>query len=103
MLEKTLPVNSNIPLSDRIKHKEGMVLSFVSEHSLPFSSARNIVELAKDPMAILAKSTVSLKAILHLPEIVKNVLSSTDQNENCEKECRRIKPTLPPAIVDKTL
>ena len=56
-------------------------------------------------MAILAKSTVTLKAILHLREIVKNVLSSTDQNEIYEKECRKIlvDPTLPPAIVDKKL
>ena len=48
--EKTLPVNSNIPLSDRIAHMEGMVLSFIAEYSLPFSSARNIVELAKEMM-----------------------------------------------------
>ena len=48
--EKTLPVNSNIPLSDRITHMEGMVLSFIAEYSLPFSSARNIVELAKEMM-----------------------------------------------------
>ena len=33
------------------------------------------------PMAILAKSTVILKAILNLLEIVTNVLSSTNQNE----------------------
>ena len=50
LLEKTLPVNSNIPLSDRITHMEGMVLSFIAEYSLPFSSARNIVELAKEMM-----------------------------------------------------
>ena len=54
------------------------------------SWARNIVKLAKDPMAILAKSTVTLKAILHLREIVKNVLSSTDRNKIYEKECRKI-------------
>ena len=48
--EKKLRVNSNIPLSDRIIHKEGMVLSFIAEYSLPFSSARNIVELAKEMM-----------------------------------------------------
>ena len=41
--EKTLPVNSNI-------WKEGMVLSFIPEYSLPFSSARNIVELVKEMM-----------------------------------------------------
>ena len=34
--EKTLPVNSNILLSDRILHMEGMVLSFTTEYSLPF-------------------------------------------------------------------
>ena len=48
--EKTLPVNSNISLSDCIKHIEGMVLSFIAEYSLPFFSARNIVELAKEMM-----------------------------------------------------
>ena len=48
--EKTLPVNSNIPFSGRIIHMEGMVLSFIAEYSLPFSSARNIVELAKEMM-----------------------------------------------------
>ena len=29
---------------------EGMVLCFIAEYSLPFSSARNIVELAKEMM-----------------------------------------------------
>ena len=48
--EKKLRVNSNIPLSDRITHKEGMVLPFIAEYSLPYSSARNIVELAKEMM-----------------------------------------------------
>ena len=50
LLEKTLPVNSNISLSDHITHMEGMVLSFIAEYSLPFSSDRNIVELAKEMM-----------------------------------------------------
>ena len=48
--EKTLPINSNIPLSDRITYMEGMVLSFIAEYGLPFSSARNIVELANEMM-----------------------------------------------------
>ena len=58
-----------------------------------------------DPMVILAKSIVILNAILHLPDIVRNVLSSTDQNENYEKECRKIMVnlTLQPAIVDKKI
>ena len=50
LAEKTSPVNSNIPLSDRITHMERMVLYFVAEYSLSFSSARNIVELAKEMM-----------------------------------------------------
>lgn len=37
-----------------------------------------------DIMTIFEK-TVTLKASLRLPEITTNVLSSTDQNENCEK------------------
>ena len=48
--EKTLPVNSNISLSDRITHMERMALSFIAEYSLPFFSARNIVELTKEMM-----------------------------------------------------
>ena len=48
--EKALPANSNIPLSDHITHMEGMVLSFIAEYSLPFSSARNIAEVAKEMM-----------------------------------------------------
>ena len=48
--EKTLPVNSSIPFSGCMIHMEGMVLSFIAEYSLPFSSARNIVELAKEMM-----------------------------------------------------
>ena len=48
--EKALPVNSNIPLSNRITHMEGMLLSFITEYTLPFSSARNIVELVKEMM-----------------------------------------------------
>ena len=31
-------------------HIEGMVLSFIAEYSLPFSSARNIAEVAKEMM-----------------------------------------------------
>ena len=55
-----------------------------------------------DPAAILAKRTVTLKAILHLPDIFTNVLSSTGL-EDYEKECRKIMvdPTLPPALVEK--
>ena len=55
-----------------------------------------------DPVAILAKRTVTLKAILHLPDIFTNVLSSTGL-EDYEKECRKIMvdPTLPPALVEK--
>ena len=55
-----------------------------------------------DPVAILTKSTVTLKAIMHLPDIVTNVLPS-EQIENYEKECRKIMVdiTLPQAIVDK--
>ena len=57
---------------------------------------------AIDPVAILAKGTVTLKVILHLPDTVTNVLSSTDL-EDYEKECRKIMvdPTLPPALVEK--
>lgn len=46
--EKTLPVNSSIPFSGHLNDMEGMVLSFFA--SFPFSSARNIVELAKEIM-----------------------------------------------------
>ena len=55
-----------------------------------------------DPVAILAKRTGTLKAILHLPDIFTNVLSSTGL-EDYEKECRKIMvdPTLPPALVEK--
>ena len=59
-------------------------------------------EIAIDSVAILAKRTVTLKAILHLPDIVTNVLPSTDL-QDYEKECRKIMidPTLPPALVEK--
>ena len=55
-----------------------------------------------DQVAILTKSTITLKAIMHLPDIVTNVLPS-EQIENYEKECRKIMVdiTLPQAIVDK--
>ena len=58
--------------------------------------------IAIDPAAILTKTTVTLKAILHLPDIVTNVLSSIDL-EDYEKGCRKIMvdPTLPPALVEK--
>ena len=57
---------------------------------------------AIDPDSILAKWTATLKAILHLPDIVTNVLSSTDL-EDYEKECRKIMvdPALLPALVEK--
>ena len=56
---------------------------------------------AIDPVAILAKGTITLKAILHLPDIVTNILSSTEL-EDYEKECRKIMvhATLPPALVE---
>ena len=55
-----------------------------------------------DPVAILTKSTVTSKAIIHLPDIVTNALQS-EQIKNYEKECRKIllDITLPQAIVDK--
>ena len=58
--------------------------------------------IAIDPAAILTKTTVTLKAILHLPDIVTNVLSSIGL-EDYEKGCRKIMvdPTLPPALVEK--
>ena len=54
-----------------------------------------------DPVAILTKSTVTLKAIMHLRDIVTNVLS--EQIENYKKECRKVMfdITLPQAIVVK--
>ena len=51
---------------------------------LPLSNDFLKTVTAIDPVAILAKRTVTLKAILHLPDIVTNVLSSTDL-EDCEK------------------
>ena len=67
--EKTLPVNSNIPLSDCVTLMEGMFLSSIAEYSLSFSSARNIIELVKkmmlDPKAAnklqVARQTASYK------------------------------------------
>ena len=55
-----------------------------------------------NPLAISTKSTVTLKAIMHLPDIVTNVLPP-EQIKNYEKECRKIMVdiTLPQAIVDK--
>ena len=57
---------------------------------------------AIDPVAILAKRTITLKAILHLPDIVTKVLSSTDLGDY-EKEYKKIMldPILPPALVEK--
>ena len=54
---------------------------------------------AIDPVAILTKRTVTLKAILHLPDIVTKVFLST-YLEDYGKECRKIMvdPTLPPAL-----
>ena len=60
---------SNVPLCDRITQMEGMVLGFVVENNLPFSTAEKIVELAnemmREPHAAkklkLARITVSYK------------------------------------------
>ena len=50
-----LPEQSNVLLCDRVTHMEGIVLSFVPEHNLPFAMAKNVVELAnemmRDPLA----------------------------------------------------
>ena len=69
---------------------------------LPLSNYFLKTVTAIDPVAILAKRNVTLKAILHLPDIVTNVLPSRDL-EDYEKECRKIMvdPTLPPALVEK--
>ena len=42
-------------------------------------------KLAEIDIMTIFEKTVTLKASLRLPEITTNVLSSTDQNENCEK------------------
>ena len=57
---------------------------------------------AIDPVAILAKRTITLKAILHLLDIVTKVLSSTDLGDY-EKEYKKIMldPILPRALVEK--
>ena len=67
---------------------------------LPLSNDFLKTVTAIDPVAML--SNVTLKAILHLPDIVTNVLPSRDL-EDYEKECRKIMvdPTLPPALVEK--
>ena len=60
---------SNVPLCNRITQMEGMVLGFVVENKLPFSTAEKIVELAnemmRDPHAAkklkLARTTASYK------------------------------------------
>ena len=69
---------------------------------LPLSNDFLKTVAAIDPFAILAKRTVALKAILHLPDIVPNVLSSTDF-EDYEKECRKtmVDPILLPTLVEK--
>ena len=64
-----LPEQSNVPLCDRVTHMEGMILSFVTEHNLPFAMANNVVELAneimRDPLAPkklkLSRTVVSYK------------------------------------------
>ena len=78
--EKTLPANLDIPLSDRIKYMEEVVLSFVAKYSLPFSPTRNIVEIAKemmcDPKAVsklkVARQTRSYKMRYGLAKCAKN-------------------------------
>ena len=45
---------------------------------LPLSNDFLKTVTAFDSVAILAKRTATLKAILHLPDIVTNVSSSTD-------------------------
>ena len=51
-----LPEQSNVPLCDRVTHMEGIVLSFVTEHNLPFAMANSVVALAnemmRDPLAV---------------------------------------------------
>ena len=66
---------------------------------LPLSNDFLETVTAIDPVAILAK-TVTSKAILHLPDIVTNVLSSTDL-EDYKRECTKIMvdPILLPALV----
>ena len=45
---------------------------------LPLSNDFLKTVTAIDPVAMLAKKTVTLKAILHLPDIVTNIFSSKD-------------------------
>ena len=69
---------------------------------LPQSSDFLKTVTAIDRVAILAKRTDTLKAILHLPDIVTNILSFTDLKDY-EKYCRKTMtdPTLPLALVEK--
>ena len=69
---------------------------------LPLSNDFLKTVTAIDPVAILAKRTVTLKTILHLADTITNFLSSTDL-EDYEKECRKnmVDPTLPQALVEK--
>ena len=48
--EKTLPVNSNIPFSDCTTVWREWSYHLFAEYSLPFSSARKIVDLPKEIM-----------------------------------------------------
>lgn len=81
MVPEKTPVNSNSPLSDCITHMDGMVLSFVAEHSLRFSSARNVElpkEMVRDPKAAnkfqVAPQTTSYKMQLDLAKGLENQL-----------------------------
>ena len=66
---KSSTSESNVPLCDRITQMEDMVLGFVVENNLPFSTAEKILELAnemmRDPHAAkklkLARTTASYK------------------------------------------
>ena len=55
--EKTLPVNSNISLSDWIKHMEGMVLSFIAEYSLLFFQLETLLSWRRKWCVILKLQT----------------------------------------------
>ena len=55
-----LPEQSNVPLCDRVTHMEGMVLSFVAEHNLPFAMANNVVELANEATSLTHHKVLTL-------------------------------------------
>ena len=78
----------NVSVADRIGNSEGLLTSFVAEHSLPFTMSQPIIdlakELAKDPKALdsfsMQRTMCAYKLVDGLNEVIHKRIATDLRN-----------------------